>query len=79
MDGARLHDLRGTDPVGEAENGRYRRRSTPGMTRIVAAVAALPVVMVIVTMTNVLPILASATAVDHGQSGAAPPHSRMRF
>jgi hypothetical protein len=49
------------------------------MTRIVAPVAVLLAVMANVTMTDVLPILATATAMGHGQSGAAPSHSRMRF
>jgi hypothetical protein len=83
MDGARFHDPTGSDLDGQVGTGRFRW-SSPSAKRIVAAVAALLVVVMIVTMTNVLPILATATGVDnvqmdHGQSGPAPSHSRMRF
>ena len=44
-----------------------------------AAAAALLAVMLIVAMTNVLPIRATATGMDHDPPGAGQSHSRMRF
>jgi hypothetical protein len=76
MDGARFH---GTGPEYQGGTGRYGRRTSPRGMRILAAVAAFLAVMLIVTMTNVLPILATTTGMDHDAPSAGQSHSRMRF